>query len=435
MAGWHQAPVFAGFVRSTKSVFVAATASVLLLSGCWLQVGHDATHRRFNADETRLTRNNVETLDEVWSVDVAGSVTEPMVSGNRAYVTWATSFPSFAEAGERALDANTGTTVWDTTFFSIGGRFLVSPVPGAFVGDQIWTGFTASTVLAPPACSSGAARIDSVDGTIVESTNSPDRSPAVAAGDVVVLTTSACGGIDPLSLEVRRAETGSLLWSSTLPADDFAPNLPTVVDDHIFVAVESTLYAFSLAGCNAATCPPVWSVDLGAPLDAATPVGGVDGQVFVTSAVSGAGELIALAATTGAELWRAPLAATSGDMAATGDTVFVTTLDTLQAFAAEGCGAATCRPLWTAPIGEDVTAEPVVAGGVVYVGTDGAVQAFDAGGCGSATCSSLIAVPVTGAVSSMSVAQGKLFVASATSSGGPIPPPTVTGHVSAFAPT
>jgi outer membrane protein assembly factor BamB len=50
----------------------------------------------------------------------------------------------------------------------------------------------------------------------------------------------------------------------------------------------------------------------------------------------------------------------------------------LHAFAAAGCGSATCEPLWTASTGSSaVSGRPAVSGGQLYVGTaDGQVIAY-----------------------------------------------------------
>jgi outer membrane protein assembly factor BamB len=63
----------------------------------------------------------------------------------------------------------------------------------------------------------------------------------------------------------------------------------------------------------------------------------------------------------------------------------------LYAFDADGCGAATCPPLWsTSAASGDIDSSPAVANGVVYVGSDDDnLHAFDSDGCGAATCTPL----------------------------------------------
>ena len=62
----------------------------------------------------------------------------------------------------------------------------------------------------------------------------------------------------------------------------------------------------------------------------------------------------------------------------------------LNAFAAEGCGAPTCAPLWVGNAGTYVDSSPAVAYRRVYVGSgDGQLKVFDARRCGQATCQPL----------------------------------------------
>jgi outer membrane protein assembly factor BamB len=58
----------------------------------------------------------------------------------------------------------------------------------------------------------------------------------------------------------------------------------------------------------------------------------------------------------------------------------------LNAFAAAGCGARVCGPLWTGSIGVSAEAAPAVANGVVYVTADNRMFAFPAAGCGAKVC-------------------------------------------------
>lgn len=420
MAGWRR-------VGS-----LAALALVPLLSGCWLQVGHGPEHRRYNPDEATLTRANVETLGQVWSTTAEGVFSEPIVSGNRVYASWAPpSSQSSASAHVRALDAGSGATAWDTTFLSLGGRFVAEATPAVLAGDRLWAGVEASTFLAPPACVAGDARLGT-DGSVVSSTiDTVSHSAAVEADGAVVRTRGECRG-GAVTLEVLDAATAAERWTGAVPGANGVV-LPAVVDGRIVVAAGSRLLAFPLTGCGSGTCEPEWTADLGVRVDLQAPVGGFGGEVFVTSAAAGAAELIAVDGGTGAELWRAPAGTMVSGVAATEDTVFVAGAESLRAFAADGCGAATCVPVWTASLGTSVRSAPVTAGDVVYVGTDGAVRAFGATGCGAPTCDAVVSLPVTGTVSALSVAQGKLFVSSATVSGTP-PLVTATGYVTAFAP-
>ena len=65
---------------------------------------------------------------------------------------------------------------------------------------------------------------------------------------------------------------------------------------------------------------------------------------------------------------------------------------------------------WTAATFHADSSSPAVANGVVYVGDNQTVDAYNAGGCGAATCSPLWTGPVTGAFfASPVVANGMLY--------------------------
>lgn len=88
---------------------------------------------------------------------------------------------------------------------------------------------------------------------------------------------------------------------------------------------------------------------------------------------------------------------------------------TLVAFDLASCAAGSCAMRWSATLGGQVTWANglAVAGGVVYVGrTDGVVEAFAADGCGAATCPSLTSVNIDDTVVQLAVSQGHLFVGS-----------------------
>jgi hypothetical protein len=74
-----------------------------------------------------------------------------------------------------------------------------------------------------------------------------------------------------------------------------------------------------------------------------------------------------------------------------------TGIGTLSAWGTFGCGAATCRPLWTASLGGPVEAGAAVADGVVFVDSaDGYLNAFPAYGCYSRSCKPLWRGVITG---------------------------------------
>jgi outer membrane protein assembly factor BamB len=171
-------------------------------------------------------------------------------------------------------------------------------------------------------------------------------------------------------------------------------------------ADDGKVYAFDAAGttgCSGSpkTCEPLWTAATGGGVDSSPAV--VDGIVYVGSyAVSDANRVYAFSAagTTGCTgspktckpLWTAPLGEGVSSSPAVADGVVYIGSDAadhagkLYAFSAAGttgCSGTpkTCAPLWTATTGGDVESSPAVANGVVYVGShDGELYAYDAAG-------------------------------------------------------
>jgi outer membrane protein assembly factor BamB len=99
----------------------------------------------------------------------------------------------------------------------------------------------------------------------------------------------------------------------------------------------------------------------------------------------------------------------------TGDAVYVTAGDgTLRVLS-----RATLTPLWSAALPGGATPPgtangPAVANGVVYAGTgDGGTVAYAAAGCGAATCAPLWTAPPHGGASAV-VSDGRLYTGSTT---------------------
>jgi outer membrane protein assembly factor BamB len=370
-----------------------------LLSGCWLQVGFDSGHTRFNDLEDQLTAQNVASLEADWSVGILQVGSEPMASGGRVFLVTSSDQAEVKHASVRAWSAATGAAAWATSLVDFTGPAdLFATAPASFVGDELWAGASAA-LFGPIPLQQLAfpARLDPRDGSILDSETSLLGSPAVEAEGLVVQTGAGFGN---WSVSVRDRITLTTLWSAffAIPPPITAAYPPTVAEGQVFVVEDHVLHALLLAGCGAATCTPVWSVDLGSqPSPAVAPVG--DDELFVVDE----NELLAIDRTTGTITWRAPLG-TRGRLAISGDTIYVTTADSLQAFARSGCGAETCTPTGTTSLGAVPTTDPVVAGGVVYVGVPGAIEALDAAGA------PLAIVPVSGIPRQLSVAGGRVFV-------------------------
>jgi len=429
MAGVSLPRTFAERVRTPRSVrpLVVALAAGLLLASCqWPQVGFGPEHRRHNTIETDLTIDNVASLAPVWSTAVPGARTEPIVADGRVYVTRASEASGGATGGVwvRALDAASGGQVWEREL-ATGPFGVILSDPNARFGSSLSAGFRA---LAAGNCVATHADLDPATGSGTILQDDVVTSPAVKSGSVVVRTSfqmTTSGGacqFGPLVVRATDVQSGTELWRASEVAVGPGP-MPTVADGRVLVTNGSTVEAFALGGCGAATCSPLWSAQVDALDGGVAAVAGEQGQIFVRTDDGETGHVVALSARNGAELWRGDVGVNPFSLlgpevgiAVAGELVYVTTpsgvagSNRLRAFAAEGCGASTCSPVWTATIG-NTPSLPVIAGGVIYVGTVGSVQAYDATGCGSTTCSPIATIPTSGFAGNLSIAGGKLFVA------------------------
>ena len=411
------------------------------MSGCngWLQPGAGPGHTRFNPDENRLTPANVGSLSPSWSVEVPEGLSEPIVSGNRVYVTHLDVGPS-SSVGARAYDLASGSLSWDATLASGLGSPDATPV--AFSGNELWLAHRNA------AAGFDLARLDPASGDVVGSEPIGTTSwPFVTAeGRVAHVYTDDSQDVT-LTLAVRDRASSATLWTHDFPPPvapppggeiTFSTPTPTMADGKVYVVVGSTLHAFAAAGCGASQCAPLWTSPL---LGWNQPPVAADGRVFVVSSRSyeyrggryATGQLDVYDGAEGSLLWSetyrgANVVSNGGisDVAVAGDSVYVSGYrdlppngreHTLTAYAAGGCEGNPC-PLWTAPAPGGALA---VGGGVVYVGDrvsdTSAVRAFAADGCAAATCDPLATVPVPGQLSYVTVAHGRLVVGSALADG------------------
>jgi outer membrane protein assembly factor BamB len=397
--------------RGVSVLLAAAAVVLLLLPGCWLQIGAGPGHTRYSPIEAGLTVDNVSTLQEVWSVAVPGVLSEPMVSEGRVFVTRVDTFQS----GVRAVDAGTGGTLWDTGLVSVppvSGAFAAG-TPVTFVGDRLWTGFLGYVPFAPgrpvpgPACALGSVVLDPTTGAkglgvSAFPSAAASAAPVVARALFSVPTPSPCSLSDTtITLEVTGSPGGE--WRTTIPGLAVGSFTPTLTSNRVLLTHGSSLDAYAIDGCTE-NCLR-WTRTLSP--EPSTPVIDGTGPIFVTSGP----RLVALDPADGAELWRAPLPGNGAGVAVANGTVYVTsTAGTLQAFDAGGCGATTCGHQWGASFDFASVSEPVVGGGVVYVADGNSIVAFDAGGCGATTCAPLADVAVSGG-GRLSLAGGRLFIA------------------------
>lgn len=178
--------------------------------------------------------------------------------------------PSITGNGLRAFDIAApascfGSYLCATWSVALDGTAATRPVL-ADGEAAVYVGTDAGTVYAIDTASEDVLWSASVGSAVVD-------SPALADGSLFVPTSS--GG-----LVVLDAATGAPAWSAGAGT---AVSQPAVAGGVVFAAsAGGTLSAYDAAGCGAATCPPLWSTDVGAEVTGGPSVDG--GQVYVGTA-------------------------------------------------------------------------------------------------------------------------------------------------------
>lgn len=400
---------------------VAATALALVLSGCWYQAGGGPANTRHNATERTLTIDNVAGIAEQWRTPVDGFVTEPILSGNHAYVATRDyqddADPLLDTLAVQSYDTGTGELAWESSLLPADG----APVTGdvgtpALVDGVLWVPYWQDG-LGP--CAGGLARLDPATGDVLSTDETGTGvSAVVVSGSTVAYTDADCSGV---RLVMRDAVTREVIGSYRFPAGAGVAT-PTVSQGRLFVVTGGTVYAFPARGCDPVACTPLWTrPEAGSVFDFLRLTAGPSGTLvtYGSSSTPGAGATIVVRdVATGDVRWEAearytgPLPGAITGVAVAGDTLFVAgsqsepgefdSTAVLDAYPVAGCGQEVCAPTWTADLGPTrPSREPTVAGGVVYVplvatGSVGpAVAAVDAAGCGSPTCAEIVRVPLT----------------------------------------
>ena len=204
---------------------------------------------------------------------------------------------------------------------------------------------------------------------------------------------------------------------------------PAVAGGVAYYPKGGTIEAYVLDSCRGQYCQPSWRYDLGNPSNSQSAVSvGVavaGGRLYATVNVYEAAWLWVFDASGCPSglcppLWRGQIdtwansrgntldaPVVSGGVvyaAATGD-------NSLQAFAAGGCGAAVCVPLWTGAFTDaSVTGSPAISGGLVYVDLFNQIAAYRVGGCGAASCAPAWDVNLPGHdLGGVAVTGGRIF--------------------------
>lgn len=477
--------------RSGLSRLGRAGVAVLLavsLSGCWTQIGHNTGNTRYNDLERRLTTRNVESLFEEWSVLIGQTarsstsvVSEPIVSGNKLYVTVV---ESLGESVERLLvqsyDTRSGDLVWERALLpddvADGTQTVVGDAqPVTLYDGELWVPYWYEGL---PDCGGKLARLDPATGEVLASEDTGRiRTPVVAGiagreADYPIVTYTEFPGCDEdsIHLKIRGFSSGVGHTAVLSQITDFdVDSTPTIVDGVVYIAPgDGFLWGWDVDPCDSSTneCDYIWDIHPGGYRD--RPVAGPDGTVLVRheeTTGEGVRQSIHAFGTASRDLeWQTEPAYLGGPagIAVAGDTVYVAgsrgsgpidpdepptgggdAAGLVEAYQPASCSQPACEPSWTLGLGPNMpTTAPTVAGGVVYVGVDApaddppAVVGVDARGCGERWCPELVRVPLVDEVSSLfdrlsqlSVAQGRVFVA--WHSDYAVPP----GRLTALAPT
>jgi outer membrane protein assembly factor BamB len=352
-----------------------------ILSGCWPQPQFDAGRTNTNPHENVLTRATVGRLGVLWATDVqpGGRVTGIVSVGDGVYTT--------AVDGRVArLDARTGEPVWSQVVDA--GQAPIPPpaTEPVYFGNRLRVSWAC--------CRSGVAGTFWLDPANGDLTGAPDGAtgglwdPAIAGGSLA--------GWDDTPPLFRTLTWGSRSVIATggdgvPPGSSFA-----IVGDGLHWSRGNLALRFgpecrpgTIPGLPGLSCEPDWENDLGAPPASVAAVG-TDAVMWT----DWSGGVTVLDAATGAVRWRATvgtLADVPPVVAAGG--IVVATQDGLVGLPARGCGAATCGPVWRAPV-DGLTG---LAGGgeLVFATTSrGDVAAYAVDGCGASTCEPLAEVDV-----------------------------------------
>jgi len=285
----------------------------------WPAQRYSATKTGSNPFENQIDTANVDTLTSAWTSPNLGAPedTSPVEVGGVVYV---------ADHGTDvwAFDATTGAVEWHTvipSFFCCNMSDLTvdkGVVFGSF-SKEIWALSAATGAVLWHTC-------DYVAGTC--EAESALGAPTVAGGRIFA-------GDENGNLYAFSESTGTVMWTAALSGDLFdaietAPAVDTSSktlylqdDSNRFYAIKTSNGHVRWTG-NRPTLPlPVGGFTGNVPTPALS-----DGTVFVASYVDG----------------------------------------NLTAFAAGGCGAKKCDPLWTTSMHGSGGSSPAVADGMVYVG-------------------------------------------------------------------
>jgi hypothetical protein len=236
---------------------------------------------------------------------------------------------------------------------------------------------------------------------------SSEGGAAMAGSNLFV--TGFDGRLSAFDIDGCGADRCQPLWQGA--ADGDITSTPAVSAGRVvFASADHFLHVFDAKGCGSAQCAALWRGQLSdASIDSSVAIAG--GMIFVGDfggrlsvfPLAGCGQAVCEPAWTAQadqpneQMNSAPAVGAGFVFVQTSIATFESATGRLLAFPADGCGHATCDPVWTADLGGPAgfTSAPVVAGDKVIVGSSARIGnvngkqhvfAFDAGGCGKKVC-------------------------------------------------
>jgi len=373
-----------------------AVIALLLLSGCdrllWLQPDGGPDHDRANLGAQTVTRANVAALQEAWHTE---GPTKPVVVGTAIY--------GVSDSTLYAIDTRTGAVGWqDTPGEAItGGPYIDDPNEIRIsYGNQYGIGReTTYDRLGSSSFPDGSGTLPTLGALVARRDG---RSARLLRAPVPYLPAWVQVSGTPLAGLLPVASMGG---RATLGADHLY--LPVSYNGHTFA-----VQAFDLASpCDDDRCEPVWT----SPYvnDGDVTIGG-DGLLYVPGSSPGLGGVVALDAADGTVRWRAVPSVQSEAVASIPGRVFVAggSSETVGA-TIHALDAATGTDLWSGALPDtsnSVAGVTAVGGEIVFAGVGDRVYAFAVDGCGTPTCRPLWSAAVDGRVEAIAVARERIVV-------------------------
>ncbi|MFD1600244.1 PKD domain-containing protein [Halobellus rarus] len=261
-----------------------------------------------------------ETPEEVWTIsDGTPNVMQPTIANDTLYT-------AFHDGGKLyALDPKTGAEKWNSTPGGTSGSTWTTPAYAngvlyigsndyklhaidAETGAERWHYDTQTNVRSAPAVEDGVVYFGSNDGnmTAVNATTGEKiwnyrlYQPVLVESNPAVVEGVVYFGSNDDNVTAVDATTGEKIWNFTLP--DESQSDPTVADGTVFIGSDSTMGETSGNGqvyaLDAETGTEDWNYTMAGDVDA--------GQVYANGVVyagSRGGDLAALDAADGSEIW------------------------------------------------------------------------------------------------------------------------------------